>query len=314
MPTSSSSELEELKKSINKLNGPDQKIKNALSFHFIINPVSGINKKLKIVEQLKSQLKNEVNYGISFTEKKSHATTIARKAIERNVDAVVAVGGDGTVSEVAKALVNSSIALGIIPCGSGNGFARHLNIPLDSSKAIEALLQFDVQKVDTVNVNNDVFIAFAGFGFDALISHKFNQSKQRGFLSYLQLSVSEFFSYKTQQFKLVVDGKKIDREAFLITIANVGQYGNNAWIAPKASLNDGQLDVCIIKPFLPHQAPDIIFKLFNKQLHTSEYYEHLRAKSIKVIQPKRFHLDGESMMSDEDLDISILPNSLNVIC
>lgn len=287
--------------------------KKPLSLHFIVNPIAGTGKKDRITEKLINQLSKQIHYDISFTENKSHATAMAKEAIKSGIDALIAVGGDGTVSEVAKALINSPVALGIIPSGSGNGFARHLKIPLDTSKAIETLNNYRIKSVDTAVINDNPFIAFSGFGFDALISQKFNQSKQRGLLSYIQLSARHFFNYKSQHFEFLIDGKKLQTEAFLITVANVSQYGNNAWIAPKASMEDGKLDVCIIKSFPRHLAPDILYKLFNKQIHKSKYYECYQAKSIQIVQPDMFQVDGEYMSSEGDININIVPKSLKII-
>jgi len=291
-----------------------QSSENLKSFHFIINPVSGIGKKLKVVEELKNNLPPYIGYGISFTTKKGHATKIAQEAINRKVDAVIAVGGDGTVNEVSQALISSNMPMGVIPCGSGNGFARHLNIPLQHTKAIEKLIQFKLKQVDAAAINGDFFIASAGFGFDAIISNKFNRSAHRGFLSYLQISINEFFHYRSKLFKLKIDGKTMEEEAFLITVANVGQYGNNAWIAPDASIQDGKLDVCIIKPFPPQDIPDIVLKLFSKKIHQSPFYKRLMAESIVFENIDEYHLDGESKTGGKKLSIQVIPKALKVIC
>tara|TARA_R110002096_G_scaffold378222_3_gene572086 strand:+ start:12904 stop:13806 length:903 start_codon:yes stop_codon:yes gene_type:complete len=291
----------------------DTKTTKKLHFQYIINPISGVSKKLRIVEKVQSLMPKTTNYGITFTQEVGHASQIAREAVEKKVDAVIAVGGDGTVNEIAKSLVHTDVALGLIPCGSGNGFARHLKIPLNSEKAIQRINEFNVKKIDAAKINREVFVASAGFGFDAQVSEKFNQSKQRGFLAYMQLGAKEFFNYKPQTFDIVIDGEKKTVTVFLLTVANIGQYGNNAWIAPQASVLDGKLNVCMLKPFPPHLAPDIIYKVFNKQIEASDYYESFEAETIEIINPGKYHVDGEHKLSSTDLKIKVLPGALKVI-
>lgn len=280
---------------------------------FIINPISGIRKKVSIVEELKKYLNEEINYGTSFTERADHATEIALEAVKRKVDAVIAVGGDGSVNEVGKALINTNVALGIIPCGSGNGFARHLKIPLQSKKAIQTINRFKIRTIDTGLVNNSPFLATAGLGFDAHIGQKFAAFGKRGFLSYLQVTANEFLNFKSKEYQLEIDGKKLTVNAFLINFANAGQYGNNAWIAPTASVSDGKLEVCILEKFPPYNAPEIIFKLFSKQILNSSYYTVIQANEIKVLNAENFHLDGEPRKNKGSLLIQVVPNSLKVI-
>jgi len=203
--------------------------------------------------------------------------------------------------------------LGIIPCGSGNGFARHLKIPLQVKKAIEHLNEFKTRIIDTGIVNGEPFLATAGLGFDAHIGEKFANFGKRGFLSYLQVTASEFINFKSNNYDLIIDGKKINTNAFLINFANSGQYGNNAWIAPTASVSDGKLEVCILEEFPAHNAPDIIFKLFSKQISQSSYYNSSQACEIKVLNARNYHLDGEPRENKGDLMIKVVPNSLKVI-
>jgi len=281
--------------------------------HFVINPNSGVKKKLSLVELLKSHLSNDFEYDFTFTQRAKHATEITKEAIKNNAAAVIAVGGDGSVNEVGKALVGTDVALGVIPSGSGNGFARHLKIPLNEKAAIQTINQFRTQKIDSASINGKAFLVTAGLGFDAHVGWKFADYGKRGLLSYLQIAINEYFSFKPEEYELIVDGKEITTTAFLISFANAGQYGNNAWIAPSASISDGKLNVCILESFPPHLAPEIIFKLFNKQIEKSKYYSSIKAEEILVKSPKRFHMDGEPKKSKKDLQIRIVPKSLNVI-
>lgn len=280
---------------------------------FIINPVSGTKKKVSLVDQLKIQLDSNITYGIDFTEHAAHATELAKEAVKQKADAVIAVGGDGTINEVTKALIGSDVSLGVIPMGSGNGFARHLKIPLNAKDAIKCINQFQTKTIDTGTVNGEVFLSTVGIGFDALVGKQFAVFGKRGLLSYVQVSTNEFFHFKADNYQLIVDGKEMNTKAFLINFANIGQYGNNAWIAPSASVTDGKLNVCLLEPFPQHMVGDIIFKLFNKLLNKSKYYTSFLAEEIKVLSPSLYHLDGESR-DKAVLEVKVVPKSLKVIC
>ncbi|MEQ8909476.1 MAG: YegS/Rv2252/BmrU family lipid kinase [Vicingaceae bacterium] len=285
----------------------------AKKIQFIINPNSGVNRKVKLVDLLKEELDPSFQYGIHFTKHPSHATELAQQAVDQGVEAVIAVGGDGSVNEVGKALIGTSVALGIIPSGSGNGFARHMGIPMRSRSAIQRINNFQSQTIDTANINGEPFLATAGLGFDAHVGWKFADFGRRGFLSYMQVSTHEFFTFKPKTYQLEIDGEKMETRAFLINFANAGQYGNNAWIAPSASISDGMLNVCILEHFPSHFVPDIIFKLFSKQIERSKYYRVIQAKEIRVLNPEHFHMDGEPRKSQTELIIRVNPSSLKVL-
>jgi len=280
---------------------------------FVINPKSGVKRKLQLVDQLKRELKPEIQFEIHFTEGPGHATDLAKEAVKQGADAVVAVGGDGSVNEVGKALINTKVALGIIPMGSGNGFARHLKIPLNLEEAIQRIMAFKTKTIDTASIDGQAFLATAGLGFDAQVGWKFANFGRRGFLSYMQVTTQEFFNFKPKTYHLEIDGERIETEAFLVNFANAGQYGNNAWIAPSASLSDGKLNVCILEQFPSHLAPDIIFKLFNKQIEKSKYYKVIQAKEIKVLKAEQYHMDGEPRRSLKEMTIKVVPRSLKVV-
>ena len=281
---------------------------------FVVNPISGVKRKKAALELLKTELDKSVEYDIAETERADHATELSKKAIEEGYNAVIAVGGDGTVNEVGKALVNSNVALGILPFGSGNGFARHRKIPIAAKDAIHLINKFTTKRIDTATLNEEAFLTTAGLGFDAHVGWKFAENTSRGFLTYSQIAINEFIGYNDEDYHLIIDGKELKTKAFVVSIANGGQYGNNAWISPEASMEDGKLNVCIIKPFPAHFTPDIVLRLFNKTLSASKHYESFEAKEIKIIKPGKFHLDGEPRISEKDLIIQIVPKSLKVIC
>jgi len=281
---------------------------------FIVNPVSGVKSKKTAIELLKSNLDDHISYTVVETVRANHASELANQAIVDGFDAVIAVGGDGTVNEVGKALVNSGVALGVLPFGSGNGFARHRKIPIIVKDSIKLINQFSTKTIDTATLNGEVFLTTAGIGFDAHVGWKFSESRSRGFLTYSQIAVNEFIGYKEEDYHLIIDGNELKTKAFVISIANGGQYGNNAWIAPDASMEDGKLNVCIIKPFPAHFTPDIVLKLFSKNLTASKYYQSIEAEKIQIIKAHKYHLDGEPRETNGDLVIQVVPKSLKVIC
>lgn len=280
---------------------------------FVINPKSGSQHSSSILKHIEKEITDEFEWSTHLTERADHATELATKAVENGADAVIAVGGDGTVNEVGKALIGTDTALGIIPSGSGNGFARHLKIPMHERGALRRIKKFTTINIDTATINGEPFLATAGLGFDAEVGWRFSEFDRRGLASYVRATADTLIKFKPETYQLIIDGKEIETNAFLIAFANVGQYGNNAWIAPSASVTDGKLNVCILKEFPPHRAPEILFRLFNRQIEDSKYYQMIHAEKILVKNPKKYHIDGEPLESEEDLHIQVNPRSLNVI-
>jgi len=284
---------------------------------FIINPVSGINRQKIIRRQINSffDIKN-FDYNIVYTKYPLHATEISKSAVKENYDIVVAVGGDGTVREIAQGLVNSNTKMAIIPIGSGNGFARHLKIPLNISKAIKIINKQKSIKSDTATVNNNFFINVAGIGFDALVASKFAKFGRRGVYPYVKIALEESLNYKAKNYSISIDKKILNRKAFLLSIANSSQFGNNAYISPNASINDGLLDICILNEFPVHTAPSIALRIFDKTVDKSKYLEIFQGKEIDITQPyseENIHLDGDPFNLGKELNIKINPCSLEVI-
>ncbi|MEO0311358.1 MAG: hypothetical protein RIQ89_1015 [Bacteroidota bacterium] len=255
------------------------------------------------------------NFDIVFTERQGHATELAKVAMTQNVDAAIAVGGDGSANEVATALVGTKVALGIVPCGSGNGMARHLGIPVDLHKSLATINAFNIDIIDTYKVNHHFALGTFGIGFDGHIAHLFNQSSKRGYSTYVKLVLTEFYKYKPKQYRLFFNGQPHHVEAFLLTIANSSQFGNNALIAPLADEQDGLLDISIVKPFPLWKAPALINRLMKNTLMKSKYFTGYQTDSIKVennsILPA--HIDGEPLTFSENIEINVVPKSLLVI-
>jgi len=282
---------------------------------FLINPVSGIGKQRTVEKFIESEIdKSRLDVDISYTQYKAHARELAGEAAGV-YDVVVAVGGDGTVNEVSSKLVGTDTALAIIPTGSGNGLARYLNIPLHVKKAVRAINDLNIRKIDSLRVNQYCCVNVAGIGFDAHISHQFEGKKMRGPIGYLQLITMEYATYKSDNYLIKIDGKEFYRNAFLISLANSSQYGNNIHIAPNAKIDDGYIDVSIIHDFPKIIAPAMLLSLLDKSLDRNNNNEVIRAKKIEIEHRSNIlaHIDGEPVELGKKAEIEIKPLSLNVV-
>jgi YegS/Rv2252/BmrU family lipid kinase len=282
---------------------------------FIVNPISGTGKQQNFEQILDNTLnKEKFESTIVRTEYRGHATILSQQA-QSKYDMVVAVGGDGTVNEVAKGLVNSKCVMGIIPVGSGNGLARHLKLPMRLKESIEILNAGQTQRIDTATLNGEYFVNVAGIGFDAHIAHKFAALKKRGPIPYAKLATLEFQKYKASDYKVYIEGQPYHQKAFLISFANSAQFGNNAYISPHALINDGLLDICIMSEFPKVEAGQLAIKLFNKRLDKSKYMKIIRGTQIKIVSQEAIkgHIDGEPINLPNVLEIKINPGSLCVI-
>jgi YegS/Rv2252/BmrU family lipid kinase len=282
----------------------------------IINPVSGVGSKRKIPKMIEDICGKEGHLlTISFTEYIGHASELTKQAIKDGVDLIIAVGGDGTVNEIAQAMIYSEAALGIIPKGSGNGLARELHIPMDSKRALDMIIKRHVITIDCCKANGRVFFTTCGVGFDAAVSQKFAREKKRGSLTYVKNTIGEYLSYKPEIYELLTDNQTIREKAFLVACANASQYGNNAYIAPHANIQDGKMDVTILSAFTPLDIPSLAVQLFTKQIDRNSKIKTLTASRVTIIRQKEglMHLDGEPVMAENRIDISIIPKALKVI-
>lgn len=283
---------------------------------FIMNPISGTIRKSGIPKIIEKTLDKEYyEFSIAETNYSGHAYEIAKDAKEKGFYAVVAVGGDGTVNEVAKAIVHSDTALGILPCGSGNGLARHLMLPLDIQKAVEVINMHTVHDLDYGLINNIPFFCTCGMGFDAFISMKFAEAGKRGPVTYLENILREGLKYKPETYEIIDENGTSIRRAFLISCANASQYGNNAYIAPQASMSDGLLDITIMEPLDMIEASQISIDMFNKTLNNNSKIKTFKTKHIQVHREKAgfIHYDGEPVMTDADVDISVVNKGIKII-
>lgn len=282
---------------------------------FIMNPISGTVSKAAIPEKIEELIDREqFHHEIVETQYAGHATEIARQAADDNADMVVAVGGDGTVNEVARALVNTDTALGIIPCGSGNGLARHLMLPMETEGAIGVLNSYEIHNLDYGLINDRPFFCTCGMGFDAFISMKFANAGKRGLVTYVENVLKEGLKYKPETYEIEDESGTVHYKAFLVSAANASQYGNNAYIAPQASMSDGWLDVIIMEPFDVLEAPQISIDMFNKTLDKHSKIKTFKTKHIHIHrkEPGLIHYDGDPMMTDADVDIRIVEKGIKI--
>jgi len=287
------------------------------TFLFVVNPRSGTRLGRSAVEMIRyiNEVVEQAGHRaqIVVTQGPGHATELVQAALQVPPAGVVAVGGDGTMNEVARALVHTTTPLGILPLGSGNGLARHLGLPLTLKAAILRALNGNARTIDTARINEYPFFGLAGMGFDAHVGQLFSQQTQRGLATYVKVAMEAYWTYQPQ--KYIVDGTP--QEAFSLSFANAGQFGNNAWIAPQADLSDGLLDVCTVAPFPKLYGTALSYLLFTRQMALSPYVSYRKVQEVLVEtqQPPLIHYDGEPVQLDTThVRVQIVPQSLRVIC
>ncbi|TDG37266.1 diacylglycerol kinase family lipid kinase [Pedobacter changchengzhani] len=291
-------------------------MQNKINILFIINPISGGKQKGQVPTIIDRYLdKERFSPNFLFSEHVGHAKEMAEEAVNKNFDVIVAAGGDGTINEVASVLARHNKILGILPLGSGNGLASHLKISKNIKDAIEIINKFKIVQIDSATLNGKFFFNLAGMGFDAHLSALFSNSKKRGFNGYFQIGIKQVFTYKPQLYELIIDGVKYTRKAFAISIANSSQYGNNVFISPLASVTDGLLDVCIIKPFPLLKLPVLSYVMLRAKAEESSMIEIIKGKSIIIKRESEgpVHIDGEPLLLGDTIEVNINPLSLKII-
>lgn len=291
-----------------------------LRIWLIINPISGTRHGEDIGLLARNTLDtSRFDLTLRYTERKGHGAEIAREAVAAGVDIVAAVGGDGTINEVASQLVGSRTALAIIPHGSGNGLAYHLQIPINVKKALAVINDLRIEKMDVGYVNGKPFFSIAGIGFDAKVAYDFEADPRRGFFTYFKHILHNYFQYKSCDYHIEYDGQQMDTQAFFITFANSSQWGYNVRIAPMASMHDGLLDVCMVK------RPKLLLKMLNVDLpkllssrfDKSSIVQYLACQRISiepaVPHPIYLHIDGDTAGQVEKVEIEMKREVLNAI-
>lgn len=282
---------------------------------FIINPISGLGKQKNTPDLIQKHLdSDQFTYEIALSEYAGHTPILAAEH-KNTFDIIVAVGGDGTVNEVATALVDTSTSMGVIPLGSGNGFARHLHISTQASKAIQQLNASQSVRLDTGLLNNKAFFNVSGVGFDGQVSKIFAEQLKRGYMTYARCVLEEFQTYAPKKFRYTWDNRMVEEDYFLIAFANTTQYGNNAMIAPHADPTDGLLDIVLIRPFPPMHLPTFTTMALFRSLHHSPYVKIIKTASFNLDNEEQapIHIDGEFVSHDKLIEVRTKPGSLHVM-
>lgn len=281
---------------------------------FIVNPVSGQNDKSQVLSAIGKHLDFSLyEPRILFTTAAGEGLTLAR---ESRADVVVAVGGDGTVSEVARGVLGSGKILGIIPCGSGDGLALHLGISRIPMLAVQTLNKGSVTGIDVACMNGEPFFCTAGFGLDARVSMDFARSTRRGLPRYIELAWTEWLKKDLEEYTLSgADGILWQGKAVFVTVANANQWGNQARIAPMASLQDGELDVVVVNPFSTLEIPNLATRLMTGRAPTSRHFLHFKGSRFHIRREAdgAVHRDGDPFLSGTDFDFTLQPRILKVM-
>lgn len=286
------------------------------TLYVIINPKSGTSGKENLPRKISEFLDpRKFMVHIFFTAYAGHGNEIAQMAVENKVDYVVAVGGDGTVNEVGRALVHSNTTLGIIPLGSGNGLGRDLNIPTNIQGALEIIAQENVKTIDYGKANDRVFFCTCGVGFDAEVAGKVSGKKHRGSLMYLKNMLEMFFTQKPKTYEITCPEGTIKDQAFVVTCANASQYGYDAHIAPHADIQDGKMNIAILKPLTLLDVPKTSIQLFTKKIDENKKMEELMTSKalIKREDEGVMHIDGDPIHMGKEICVEIIPQGLNVL-
>lgn len=284
------------------------------SVSFIVNPVSGGKDKSSILAAIGKYMDlSRCRYDVRQTQGPGEAEELARAS---KADIVVAVGGDGTVSEVAKGLIGSRKALGIIPCGSGDGLALHLGISREPAKAVKVINDACIQKIDVAHIDGQPFFVTAGVGLDAQVSWNFASSKKRGLATYIQTALESWIKEKPCRYTVECGEASWSGKAVFVTVGNANQWGNEAKITPGASLTDGLLDVTIVEPFDALEIPDLAARLMTVGLADDRRKVHtFRGTSVHIhrASPGPAHKDGDPFQAGSDLYLSVQAAALNVV-
>lgn len=251
---------------------------------------------------------------LKYTERAKHAIEITNNNADK-FDIIVAVGGDGSINEIGKSLINTNTTLAIIPAGSGNGLARDLHIPMQIKKALLLINEGKTKLIDTIKINDDYFLGTAGVGFDAYISWKFEEAPTRGILTYIKVAFKGFWTYKSSDYTAFYDEKETTiKKGLLVTFSNSKQYGNNFFISPKSKIDDGLVKLITVKKFPLIYLPIFGFYLLSQQINKFKFTEEISSKKITLTSPiNEIHIDGEAIRMDNKLEVEVIPQSLNVI-
>lgn len=282
---------------------------------FIVNPNAGKRISDRIIQTIRKEFPQDMYYQIAIWKDKNDFDEIIEIFKLQSYTDVVAVGGDGTVNKVASTIVNTEVALGIVPIGSGNGLARTLGLSMQIEEVIKQIVKGKYTKIDSGTVNGKAFFCTSGIGFDAHIGNLFASSVKRGLKSYVKITTQELFNYKAKFYTIRFNNRELKKKAFLITVANAGQYGNDFFIAPEASITDGLFHLVILKPFSVLNFPSLLSKILSKKAQTSKSIETYTTNKLVITRETTdtIHFDGEPDMQPKEVVFEMKPKSLKVI-
>ena len=282
---------------------------------FIVNPNAGKKISERIIDTIRKVFPENIYYQIVIWKDKDHFKEVLDILRSQDYTDAIAVGGDGTVNQVAKSILGTNICLGIVPAGSGNGLARTLGLSMEVEEVIKQIAEGKTETIDSGNVNGIPFFCTSGVGFDAHIGNLFATSVKRGLKSYVKITVSELFKYRSKKYKLKFNGKEIERKAFFITVANAGQYGNDFYIAPGAKMNDAIFHVSILRPFKFYEVIGLLTKILRKKADKSKLIETITCSELTIERGEKdvIHFDGEPALAEKNVTFKCVPASLKVI-
>ncbi|MEI8136965.1 MAG: YegS/Rv2252/BmrU family lipid kinase [Bacteroidota bacterium] len=282
---------------------------------FIVNPNAGKKISGRLIDTIKKEFPQNIYYQIVIWKDKDHFKEVLDILHSQDYTDAIAVGGDGTVNAVAKSIVGTNIALGIVPAGSGNGLARTFGLSMIVEEAIKQIATGIKTKIDHGTVNGIPFFCTSGIGFDAHIGNLFATSTKRGLQSYIKITITELFKYRAKEYTLKFNDQEIKRKAFLITVANAGQYGNDFYIAPQANMQDGLFHLVLLKPFNVFHLPGLLTKILRKKANYSSRIETFETNKITITRdnPDTIHFDGDPAVEGKEVVFEMKPNLLNVI-
>lgn len=292
-------------------------------FIFFYNPISGTKSKKALLDLIQAKTAEQ---GIAFEIMKTNAAGnynfLLHKIKEEQVTDIIICGGDGTVNQVATALLHSEVNIGIIPMGSGNGLAFAAGIPKDPVKALEIIFKGNSSFIDGFYINNNFSCMLCGLGFDAQVAHDFAKQSKRGFVTYIKQTFKNFFSAQPYPFILEVDNNRIKTEAFFISIANSNQFGNNVTIAPQASISDGLIDIVVVKKMSKARLLYSLLKQISVGQITNEekkYHKedilYYQSKNIAIQNPLEapLHIDGDPAATARHFHIKIIEKAFKLL-
>ena len=288
------------------------------NFLFILNPISGTRKyrrnklRYEILKEIRSgSIKGEIRY----SKYEGHASQIAKDAVAEGFGCVVVAGGDGSINEVARELAKTNVAIGIIPTGSGNGLAHYLNIPFKIKDCLKVIKNKKIKQADIIEVDDKYVVSIAGIGFDAVVAEKYSRDKGRGFFTYAQSAITEFFKYKPERVKIIADNFEIDENIFFMIFANSNQFGYNLKIAPNADLFDGYIDVVILKNVPLIAAPLSSIKIILGRADKCVYISSFKTKQLQIIREKEgiINIDGDPYHTGKIINVKIQEKTLGII-